>query len=98
MLVTYLLGCGCLRLSNLIRISCHFSGNRHAYLTKNLVVDLLGLIICVSITHHIELVLHHLLLHTHLFSFHGELSHDIVHLLWVHLTIDLRHDAVYTFE
>ena len=95
---TYLLSCGRLWLRNLIRISWHFSSKGHAYLTENLIVDLFSLSIGVSITHHIELVLHHLLLHAHLFSFHGELPHDIVHLLRVHLTVDLLHHAVNTLE
>ena len=38
------------------------------------------------------------MLHAHLLGFHGELLHDLLHLLWIHLSIDLLHDRVDTFE
>ena len=97
---TYLLrGASCLsRCGDCISVSLHLIVHVHADFSENLIVDLISLVISIRITHHFELVWHHLLLHAHLFSFHSELLHNLRHLLWVHSSIALLHDTVDSLE
>ena len=85
-------------LSNLIGVRCHITVHLHADLTKDLLVHVFSLLISVRITNHLKLVLHHLLLHAHLFGFHSELLHNVLHLLWVHRCVNALHDCVDTFQ
>ena len=90
--------CGRCRLGNLVRVCCHIIVQLHADLAKDLLVDIFSLLVSFRITNHFELVLHHLLLHTHFFGLHGELLHNVVHLCWVHRCVHARHDRVDTLQ
>ena len=71
-------------LNDLVRVCRHLIVEVHADFAEDLVVDFVGLQVGVGISNHLELILHHFLIHSHFLSFHSELLHDLIHLLRIH--------------
>ena len=91
---TYLFSCadrlcrGC----DISRASSHLLILRHSNFPKDLIVDFISLILSLTITHCIHGIIHHLALNVHFFSLFCELFHNLVHFLWIHVSVDFRHD------
>ena len=67
--------------------------NSHADLAEDLIVDFIGLLICICVANHVHGIAHHILLDSHLLHLLREVLHHIRHLLWVHLRVHTLHDT-----
>ena len=83
---------------DLVCIRGHFIVHLHANLAQDLIIHLVCSCLLTRVRNHIELILHHLLLHAHLLRLLRELLHYLIHLLWIHRRIHLAHDTIDPFK